>query len=159
MYLSAARSWLFNLVLSARVAEKIWHQPRLGDVMLLAGTKASAFNVESIDAELEQRVNTMDIHPTGPLWGRGEALVKGESLALEQTVLADWTDWQTALEKAGMKQERRALRLYPQDFNGQFIADDQIVLDFFLPAGCYATAVMRELAVITDVRQRNFNKD
>lgn len=151
LYLSAARSWLFNLVLDQRLQRGNWNQALDGDVMVLAGTKASLFNAELSDTVLSSRLAKMDIHPTGPLWGRGLPLTETACLALEQQVLSSWDDWQAGLEKAGMKQERRALRLFPQDFEWQFLTDDQLQLRFFLPAGCYATAVMRELAVISDV--------
>jgi tRNA pseudouridine13 synthase len=154
LYLSAARSWLFNLVLDQRLQLGNWNQAIDGDVMVLAGTKASLFNAEFSDSALSSRLAKMDIHPTGPLWGRGTALTQTASLALEQQVLSSWDDWQAGLEKAGMKQERRALRLFPQDFEWQFLAENQLQLRFFLPAGCYATAVMRELAVISDVSHR-----
>ena len=154
LYLSAARSWLFNLVLDQRLQLGNWNQAIDGDVMVLAGTKASLFNAEVSDTVLSSRLAKMDIHPTGPLWGRGKALTETACLALEQQVLSSWDDWQAGLEKAGMKQERRALRLFPQDFEWQFLADEQLQLRFFLPAGCYATAVMRELAVISDVSVR-----
>ena len=154
LYLSAARSWLFNLVLDQRLQRGNWNQAIDGDVMVLAGTKASLFNAELSDTVLSSRLAKMDIHPTGPLWGRGTALTETACLALEQQVLLSWEDWQAGLEKAGMKQERRALRMFPQGFEWQFLPDDQLQLHFFLPAGCYATAVMRELAVISDVSVR-----
>ncbi len=157
IYLSAARSWLFNLVLAERINLGQWQQALLGDVMLLAGTKASLFVADDIDHALQTRLATMDIHPTGPLWGRGHPLVHADSLALEQAVLSDWENWQQGLEKAGMSQERRALRLYPADFSWQFGAENDLELEFFLPAGCYATAVMRELAVISDAQHQNFD--
>ncbi|RKZ79668.1 MAG: tRNA pseudouridine(13) synthase TruD [Gammaproteobacteria bacterium] len=157
IYLSAARSWLFNLVLAERVQLKNWNQPLAGDVMLLAGTKSSSFVVNDVDDVLQTRLNTMDIHPTGPLWGRGTQLVHSDSLTIEQRVLTDWQDWQQGLEKAGLNQERRSLRLFADDFNWQYIDNSQIELEFFLPAGCYATAVMRELAIITDVHRRNYH--
>jgi tRNA pseudouridine13 synthase len=134
-----------------------WDQALLGDIMLLAGTKASSFVVNEVDETLQKRLATMDIHPTGPLWGRGNPLVNADSLAFELAVLTDWESWQQGLEKAGMSQERRALRLYPADFNWQFMADNQLELEFFLPAGSYATAVMRELAVISDAQHRNYD--
>lgn len=157
IYLSAARSWLFNLVLADRINKAYWNQALVGDVMLLAGTKASSFVVNDIDETLHTRLTTMDIHPTGPLWGQGESIVHGDSLAVEKAVLADWASWQHGLEKAGMGQERRALRLYPADFKWQFMADNQLELTFFLPAGSYATAIMRELAVISDAQRRNYD--
>ncbi|MDO8828383.1 tRNA pseudouridine(13) synthase TruD [Methylophaga sp.] len=152
--ISAARSWLFNLVLAERISQGNWNQMLAGDVMLLAGTRASYFVAETKDDVLEQRIQEMDIHPTGPLWGKGEAISKGETLALEQSVLADWQDWQQQLEKLGLSQERRALRLFPQDFKWQFINQTSLLLEFELGPGSYATAVLRELVEIQDMSQK-----
>ena len=159
IYLSAARSWLFNLVLAERIQKENWNQALLGDVMLLAGTKASSFIVDELSDDLNNRLSEMDIHVTGPLWGRGRASVHSDSLIEEEQVLAEWQDWQQGLEKAGLSQERRSLRLFPADFKWQFMDKNQLELEFFLPAGCYATAVMRELAVITDAYQRNYHNE
>lgn len=150
LYLSSARSWLFNLVLDQRLQLGNWNQAIEGDVMLLAGTRASLFNATHNDTTLASRLDTMDIHPTGPLWGRGLPLTQDNCLSLETQVLSTWSDWQAGLEKAGLHQERRALRLYPKDMAWQFLTDNQLQLQFFLPAGCYATAVLRELAQIVD---------
>ncbi|NOQ82045.1 MAG: tRNA pseudouridine(13) synthase TruD [Methylophaga sp.] len=159
IYLSAARSWLFNLVLAERLRQDNWNQALVGDVMLLSGTKASSFIVDDVDLDLSNRLSEMDIHVTGPLWGRGRASVHSDSLIVEEQILEEWQDWQQGLEKAGLSQERRSLRLFPTDFKWQFMDDNQLELEFFLPAGCYATAVMRELAVITDAYQRNYRNE
>jgi tRNA pseudouridine13 synthase len=159
IYLSAARSWLFNLVLAERIKQQNWRTAITGDVMLLAGTKGSVFKIEDIDDTLLERVDTMDIHPTGVLWGRGQPQTQDACLNLEQQALDNWQDWQQGLEKAGLHQERRALRLYPSDFEWQFLDDNVLELSFFLPAGCYATVVMRELAVIADKSQRNYHEN
>ncbi len=127
--------------------------------MLLAGTKGSVFNVDVIDDTIIKRIDEKDIHPTAVLWGRGSSQVQAECLDIEQQTLNAWQDWQQGLEKAGLKQERRALRLFPNDFQWQFIDDSQLELTFFLPAGCYATVVMRELAVIVDKSHRNYHDD
>jgi len=156
IYLSAGRSWLFNLVLSERIKQQSWNKCIAGDVMQLAGTRASHFLAEDNDASLQARLDSFDIHPTGPLWGRGTALNAADSLAVEQQVLASWQTWCEGLERVGLKQERRALRLAPQQFTWQFDGS-RLALDFFLPSGSYATSVLRELAVITDVSQRNYD--
>lgn len=155
MYLSSARSWLFNLVLAQRIQLENWNKALLGDVMLLAGTKSSLFDIDNIDNVIQQRVESMDVHPTGPMWGRGQQLAQLDSLSVEQQVLADWNDWQQGLEKVGLNQQRRSLRLFADSFEWQYIADNQLELDFSLPAGSYATAVMRELANIKDLKKRN----
>lgn len=153
MILSAARSWLFNQVLSARINQKNWQTGVPGDVMQLAGS-SSIFLAEVIDETITERLNTFDIDITGPLWGRGRAANQADSLALENAVLSDWQTWQQGLEQAGLKQERRPLRVLPQELSWEF-SEDSLSLSFFLPAGSYATAVMRELAEITDVSQWN----
>jgi tRNA pseudouridine13 synthase len=153
MILSAARSWLFNQVLSTRISQQNWQTGLAGDVMQLAGS-SSIFMAESIDESIAERLKTFDIDITGPLWGRGRASNQADSLALESSVLEPWQIWQQGLEQAGLKQERRPLRVLPQNMSWQF-DDESLSLSFFLPSGAYATAVMRELAEISDVSQRN----
>ncbi len=153
MILSAARSWLFNQVLSYRISQHNWQTGVSGDVMQLAGT-GSIFLAEEIDEKIAERLKTFDIDITGPMWGRGRAANQADSLALENVALAEWQKWQQGLEQAGLKQERRPLRVLPQNMSWQFNAGN-LSLSFFLPAGSYATAVLRELAVVTDVSQRN----
>ena len=50
-----------------------------------------------------------------------------------------------ALEAAGLQASRRALRLCIRDMQWQSTDDRTLRLEFFLPAGAYATAVLREL--------------
>lgn len=156
MILSAGRSWLFNLVLSERIKQNNWQQWLSGDVMQLDGS-ASVFLPDSNDDTVNQRLENFDIHPTGPLWGRGRPLSQQQTQVLEQQVLADWQSWQQGLEQAGLKQARRALRLVPQQLSWQW-HNNELLLRFFLPPGSYATAVLRELADITDVSLRNSAK-
>lgn len=153
MVLSAARSWLFNLVVSERLQQGNWQQWLPGDVMQLAGS-SSLFVPDKGDDKVLSRLDSFDIHPTAPLWGRGRAMSDEHCLLLEQRVLTDWERWRHGLEQAGLKQERRAIRVYPQQWQWQW-HKDSLQLDFFLPSGCYATAVLRELAMITDDSQRN----
>lgn len=118
MALSAARSWLFNRVLEARVQEGQWLDVLPGEPLA---------------------------KPTGPLWGRGRPQVQGEALAFESEVLAPWNDWLPALEHVGLNQERRALCLRPEALTWRREADD-LVLAFGLPPGTFATSVLAELA-------------
>ena len=154
--LSAARSLLFNRVLSQRVSAGDWNKALAGDAMQLAGSH-SFFTAASVDAELMARTERQDIHPTGPLYGRGESPVQGESRELEQAVLADYKSWCEGLEVAGLKQDRRALRLTPGNLSWQWAASGVLVLEFSLPAGAYATSVLRELACISHGRREERN--
>jgi tRNA pseudouridine13 synthase len=46
-----------------------------------------------------------------------------------------------------MDQERRPLRLMPKDLKWRWLDDAVLELSFELPAGAYATVVVRELAL------------
>jgi len=146
MLLSAARSALFNRVLDARVAADTWDRALEGEVWMLDGSR-SVFGPEPFDEALAARLAAFDIHPTGPLWGKGELRTTGAALALEQQSLADAESLalRAGLEAAGLKQERRALRLLPQDLQWEWRADDVLQLSFGLPPGAYATTVLAEV--------------
>ena len=66
--LSAARSSLFNEVLSQRVDNLTWNRAVVGDVMQFDGSRAS-FPNDGTDVTLADRIARGEIHPTGPLWG------------------------------------------------------------------------------------------
>lgn len=143
--ISAARSELFNAVLARRVQDDTWDKPLDGEVWCLAGSH-SRFGPEAFTPELAERLARGDIHPSGPLWGRGELPASGAARAIEQGVVAEMSDLCAGLERVGLEQDRRALRLSPQDFAWRWLADDALRLSFALPAGSYATTVVRELA-------------
>jgi tRNA pseudouridine13 synthase len=127
VYLSSARSFLFNEVLAERVRKSNW--------------------------------NTI-VPGSGPLWGRGELSAQDEAGKLEKTVVASHSAFCEGLEKAGLKQERRALRLSVNDLQWTWLdgleqeagtktfhekRTSDLQLTFTLPAGAYATAVLREV--------------
>lgn len=143
LYLSSARSAIFNDLLSRRVEAGTWSSGLAGDVMMLDGSH-SIFLAEEIDATITQRLQIQDIHPTGPLWGTGELPTRGVVQQLEQQLQTEHPLFCRGLEEAGLKQERRALRLPVGELSWQ-IEDDRLTLTFFLPAGSYATVVLREL--------------
>ena len=149
MLLSAARSELFNRVLSARVQAGTWDRALVGEVWMLDGSR-SVFGPQPLDAALLERLAGFDIHPTAPLWGRGALRSEDEALALEQAVLADALAVRLCkgLESAGLKQERRATRLRPQALAWRWPEADVLELAFSLPPGTYATTVLAELGVI-----------
>jgi len=141
--LSAARSAIFNQVLSRRITEGTWNRISSGDLAMLDGT-ASRFPVARVDAELEARAARLDLHPTGPLWGRGDPPSSGEILALERAVVEAFPDLSACVVGANMDHDRRALRLAVRDFDWE-VSDGELIVGFRLPRGSFATAVLREL--------------
>jgi tRNA pseudouridine13 synthase len=143
--LSAARSQIFNSVLAARVERAVWDTPLDGEIWALAGSR-SWFGPEPFGEVLAERLTRADIHPSGPLWGQGEPPTQGEAGALEREIGAAHSDLVAGLASARMDQERRPLRLMPKDLKWRWLDDAALELSFELPAGAYATVVVRELA-------------
>ncbi|MFT5693292.1 MAG: tRNA pseudouridine13 synthase [Oceanicoccus sp.] len=142
LYLSSARSFLFNQVLAERVRENSWNQTTSGELLMLNGTQ-SVFPQGQDD--LEARIRSGDIHPTGPMYGKSGKLMPEEEVgALESRLLSEYGSLTRGLELHGLKAERRALRVIPADLK-HIWADDRVSLTFSLPRGCYATALVREL--------------
>ncbi|RMA78696.1 tRNA pseudouridine(13) synthase TruD [Umboniibacter marinipuniceus] len=106
IYLSAARSYLFNQVVSSQVARQEWRSE------------------------------------TSPLWGRGRPS------DADKVILEPWIQLCDALEFTGLKQERRSSALIPLDFSWT-IEQQNLIIEFSLPAGTYATSVLRELVKIS----------
>lgn len=148
IYLSAARSELFNRILDQRIAHGCWDSAMPGEVFMLDGSH-SVFGPLDQDEELAARLARHDIHPTGALWGTGELRSTGPVAALESAIAAAEPELVQGLERAGLKQERRALRLPVRELQWRIEAD-QLVLDFVLPAGGYATAVLDALGEVDD---------
>jgi tRNA pseudouridine13 synthase len=142
LYLSAARSLLFNKVLAHRVASGSWNHSLPGERLLLDASRNS-FVADSVDAEVLQRLASLEIHPSGPLWGKGDPPVGIEVGRLESEILAPLGQFRQGLEMVGLNQERRALRARISDLDWS-IAGDQLELSFYLPKGSYATALLRE---------------
>lgn len=146
--LSAARSAIFNEVLAARVRDGTWNRLQAGDVANLDGS-GSVFKVAALDAVLEERCSRLDIHPTGPLWGRGEPLVRGAPHEFEKDIVAPWERYAAGLEAQGLEQERRALRTPVQQLRWSY-EESVLRLEFRLYRGVFATAVV---AAILDAQQ------
>lgn len=123
MIMSAARSLLFNRVLSQRVETGTWR-------LLLDGDVADENQL-----------------PTGPLWGRGRSRAQSEALAIENTSLQPYAAWCESLEHVGLNQERRPLVLGLGELTFAVDGSD-VELSFTLAPGEFATSVLREICVL-----------
>jgi len=154
LLISAARSELFNRLLAARLADGSWNRGLDGEVWMLAGSR-SVFGPEPWNEQLAQRLAAFDIHPTGPLWGTGELRTQAKARDLETWVVQDddAEALRQGIEREGLRQERRALRLRPEGLAWSWLSADALRLAFALPPGSYATAVLHELGTIVDASQ------
>jgi tRNA pseudouridine13 synthase len=146
--LSAARSLIFNAVLAERTRDGSWERLRVGDVANLDG-RGSVFAVDQLDSTLIERCQRLDIHPTGPMWGRGLPSSKGEVLELESKVAVQFAAAAELLSDAGMEQERRSVRMSVGRLSWARETDDTAVFRFGLTRGSFATTVLREIFDLT----------
>ncbi len=149
MYLSAARSWIFNHLLSARIDEGSWSKPLAGDLFIL-GLSHSWF-ADDGDEQLNSRIKKFDIHPSGPLWGKGLPESTNEVLVLEKEIAAQHSLLCAGLEKHGLKQERRALRVQITDLHHKWLDEHSLQLSFNLPPGSYATVLLAQIVDVISV--------
>ena len=196
LWLSAARSAMFNVVCAARVRDGSWLGLMEGEPAMLDGTGSffiarcadasavtegaategaanegngvsprtedavaetndavtaiSAGFTASHVANLKQRLSSHDIHPSAPWWGRGRATAQGACADYEAGVLSPFADLCAGLERAGLPQERRALRGIAQALCVEWQSDTVVELRFSLAPGIFATTLLRELGSCTE---------
>ena len=125
MYLSAARSWLFNCILSERINQNVWNKRLPGDVFMLDG-KSACFKDDETD-ELKQRLALNEIHPTAPLWGEGDAMVSLDAAALEAQVIDQFPLYRDGLIAARLQSQRRSCRVIPGQLEGHRLQNDFVI--------------------------------
>ena len=150
LLLSAARSMIFNELLARRVQNGTWNAALPGDLLMLDGT-GSFFAFDAADESLAGRLDRGEIHPSGPLWGAGELPSGGAVRALEEEVACRHAALAGGLARAGLHQERRALRVIPRGLAWEWPEPDVLSLRFRLPRGCFATSVLQELLDCEDL--------
>jgi len=157
IYLSAARSHIFNAVIDQRINRQVFEKVAVGDVLMLAGTQ-SVFHVDEVDDTIKQRLIDKDVDITAPMWGAGVLMTRDEPLALEQSIAEQNNEFCQGLPRFGLKQERRRIRLTISDAEIELLpsqeAENAVKVSFTLPAGCYATTVLRELINYQDMTTR-----
>lgn len=149
LLLSAARSFLFNAVLARRVSDGTWCAGLAGDALMLDG-RGSFFVADAVDPVLAERLARGELHATGPLWGAGELPVRHAVAELERSAVGEHADLADGLVRAGLAQERRALRVRPRELEWEWEDARTLRLSFFLPAGCFATTLLDEVLVVRD---------
>ncbi len=142
-YLSAARSWLFNLVLSARIEQGKVHTVLAGDWLQAEAEHCIA---EFIIPELQSKVDNGELAITAPMMGDNALPTTADAEAMEMSIAEQEPLLLKLIRDNRMRHERRPLLLKPQQMEWQQKGND-VIVSFALPAGCFATAVVRELMI------------
>jgi len=142
-YISAARSLIFNQVVSERIRQEKWQTAMPGDCFILQGSN-SFFAEEILSDEIVERVAQGALQLSAPLVGKGNSSAMSDALAFEHSIITQYPELLEGLIAAGLRQERKALILRPQNFSYE-LAEDSLTVSFYLPSGCFATSIVREL--------------
>lgn len=155
-WFSALQSAVFNRVLARRVEAGTWAALQAGDIAMKRENNA-AFPVDDAviaDPATAARVASLDISPSGPIWGTKMMRASGATDEIERAALAEMgveiRDLSQAVTYLGdsMVGARRPLRIaveHPEVEGGIDEHGDFVRLGFTLPAGAFATVVLREI--------------
>lgn len=144
LYISAVRSQIFNEILSERVSLNQLTQLMPGDMLIDPCSQRCERWEPGLEAQAEQ-IGARKLVPTAPLWGQGDLYSFEQVKALEQRISSAYQQTCDALAQLGLRQERRAALLVPENLALEEEASGQLLIKFSLPAGCFATSVLREL--------------
>ena len=140
-HLSVLRSWVFNELLAARVADGSWQTCLAGDVVGQCRVLGETI-------------------PMGPLWGRGREPCTGEALQRQQRCFEQIKTPDNsqslgavceALEYAGVDRGERPLTVKPWDVCcEQDLSAGTVIASFCLPVGAYATVMLGQWFALQD---------
>lgn len=146
-YLSAARSEVFNLVVSERLKQSVANRVLPNDIVQLSGSHSWFVADEKEDLDvLQLRLEQCDLQLTAPLIGE----TAQPACSLENDIVQQHQDIANLMKQERLKPARRPLLMKPKDFNWQ-LEEAGLRLKFYLPAGSYATALVRELVNIEEM--------
>jgi tRNA pseudouridine13 synthase len=142
--LSAAQSALFNHCLACRIADGLSRRVLPGDVMA-RWPFGGMFVAEDVTAE-QARLDARDIVPAGPMFGRKMFRAAAEAAEREDKVLRDAGLTTQAFHGFGklLSGTRRHNLVYVDDLTAN-VETEGVRLSFTLPAGSYATVLVREI--------------
>jgi len=144
-WLSAARSALFNHIVSQRLAEYAADRLLDGDALQLAGRGSWFVATEPEREALQRRIDEGELLITAALPGDGEWGTRQDALAFEQRCVSEETALLGLLSRERVEAARRAMLVKPQALQWNWWDDVTLELKFWLPAGSFATSVVREL--------------
>jgi tRNA pseudouridine13 synthase len=142
--LSAVQSGLFNHYLARRLLDGFARTVLLGDVM--AKVPFGGIFVARDVAVEQQRFDAREIVPAGPIYGRKTFPAAEEAALREQATLAAFGLGREHFLAFGklLQGTRRHNLVYLKDLTA-VLEPDGLRLTFTLPAGSYATVLLREL--------------
>ncbi len=145
MFVHAYQSYLFNKAVSERSKLGI-NKYVDGDIIIDNEEHlVHEFDINMID----ERIKNFEVHPTAPLYGTKVPLAGGVVGELEEKIINDEKITLEDFEcpktpRLGSHGLRRAIRFKIWDVSAVSTSEG-VSVEFSIPKGCYATAVLREI--------------
>lgn len=146
-YLSAARSEIFNLVVSERIKQGNIREVLPQDYLQLYPSNSFFIAQAQELADLQPRLESGDICLTAPLVG--EKALEKEANTQEREIIQRHHALISLMKQEKVADARRPMLTKPQDLQWHF-SEEGLHLSFYLDAGSYATALVRELIQINE---------
>lgn len=143
LYLSTARSWIFNHILSHRIEENCFNQLIDGDIVQSINNEPQMVDSSNLDV-LQQQLGKKAIQLTAALAGDNTLPTTGKAQDLEKPILDSEPDLMKLICGNRMRHDRRSVALYAENMVWEVEGSD-VVVSFTLPSGSFATSVLREV--------------
>lgn len=146
MAASAFQSEVFNRLLARRLRDETWKEVVDGDIFEKTDTGGRFWIDASEREETQRRLDSQAIAVTGPMPGSKRGLATGKAGQMERNILAEMGVEEPDLDVFGRRGRgtRRPLVVYVDDVDWELVGDAAVRLSFALPAGSYATVLVRE---------------
>lgn len=152
LYLSSARSYLFNKLTMDRVQAGTWNTLIDGDFVQFTEGK-TGFYCDVVSEHDLNRCQAGQLSACASLPGDSKEVFEGLDLR-EAEILSDDLTLIDALKKRRVMRQFRKLRVFPEKATFNEVEGDP-ELSFFLPAGSYATSVLNELVDFSSTAEPN----
>lgn len=145
MFVNAYESYLFNKIVNERTKVGI-NKYLPGDIII----DSEEHWIHDIDEDtIQDDIDNFKVNPTAPLIGSKVPFAEGIQGEIEQKVVDDENITKEDFmcpktPKLGSNGIRRSVRFKIDDTHVEKL-DDGIRVEFFIPRGCYATSVLREI--------------
>ena len=155
LYISAVRSWMFNQLLSNRIIQNCWNIPIEGDVLQNANGEIVEAQFDKQDKALLSQVQNGELQPSGLLFGDCKLQTRSCAYEFEKKIEDSHPVWMAGLQASRIKSARRCFQVIPKklDWCWQDSVDSKklgLKLNFELPAGSFATMLIRELVEVVE---------
>jgi tRNA pseudouridine13 synthase len=149
MFIHAYQSFLFNKAVSER--SKLGLNKYVEGDIIIDNEEHLVHQFE--EKEIQEKIINFEVHPSAPLFGSKMPIAGGVVGEIEREILdhenLKLEDFKvTKMPKLGSHGLRRAIRFKVWDIEVKN-TDDGIMVEFSIPKGCYATAVLREIMKVT----------